>query len=97
MGEELASVLKLPKEGDFMANMMSSRSRCKAIQLSPKQKELCDRIAKELALHGVQWIAFDLLGETVSEVNITCPGLIAESAKVHGRNLFKEMVQKAQW
>lgn len=97
MGEELASVLKLPKEGDFMANMMSSRSRCKAIQLSPKQKELCDRIAKELALHGVQWIAFDLLGETVSEVNITCPGLIAESAKVHGRNLFKDMVQKAKW
>lgn len=97
MGEELASVVKHPVQGDFLANMMSMRSRCTPTQLSITQKGICDRISKELFQHGVQWIAFDILGDTVSEVNITCPGLIAESSKVHGRNLFKEMVQKAQW
>lgn len=96
-GSELGSVLKLPKKGDFLANMMSARARCQKIELTKKQKDLCDRIAKELSAYGVDWIAFDLLGETVSEVNITCPGLIGETAKEHGKNLFQEMVQRAKW
>ena len=97
MGTELASVLKHPKKGDFLANMMSSRSHCEKTSLSDAQRKLCDRIACELAPKGVDWIAFDILGDTVSEVNITCPGLVSESAKVHSRNLFKEMMIRAKW
>lgn len=94
---ELASVLKMPVKGDFLANMMNDRAKCKKIDLTFKQKEICDRIAKELASYGVDWIAFDLMGDMVSEVNITCPGLIGESAREHDRNLFQEIVKRAQW
>jgi len=97
MGEELASILKLPLKGGFLANMVSSESNCLPIPLSIDQKKMCDRIAKELAQHGVHWIAFDLLGSTVSEVNVTCPGLISETCRQYKKNLYKEMVIKANW
>jgi glutathione synthase len=41
----------------------------------------------ELAKFGVDWVAFDILGDSVQEVNITCPGLLVEVSFALRRNL----------
>ena len=42
----------------------------------PKVKKKCDEVAKELNEKGVPWIAYDIMGDSLSEVNLTCPGLL---------------------
>jgi glutathione synthase len=41
---------------------------------------------------GVDWVAFDILGESITEVNITCPGLLVEVSYAHKRNLADVVV-----
>ena len=38
-------------------------------------------------------MAFDVLGDSPSEVNITCPGLLVEVSNAHGKNLGLEIVK----
>ena len=41
---------------------------------------------------GVDWVAFDILGDSVQEVNITCPGLLVEVSYAFERNLADEII-----
>lgn len=85
-GKELGSILKVPTEGDFLANIAQGASY-HAINLPAAVSRECVRIAKELLKLGVPWIAYDILDKKISEVNITCPGLLVEVSKAHKKNL----------
>ena len=80
------AIIKIPKNGEFLANIAQGASY-KAIKLTDAQKNNCDYFAQKLMKSGVDWIAFDLLGDFVSEVNITCPGLLVEVSSAHQKNL----------
>lgn len=87
-GRELGSILKVPKSGEFLANIAQGAG-FHAIELSPKLKQECDLICKELMNDGVDWVAFDILNDHVSEINITCPGLLVEVSFAHKTNLAR--------
>lgn len=91
-GTELGSILKVPKKGEFLANIAQGAD-FHAITLSKKVKNECDRICKELLVEGVDWVAFDIMGEHVSEINITCPGLLVEVSYAHQKNFAKKIVE----
>jgi glutathione synthase len=85
-GEEIGTILKLPKEGEFLSNIAQGAT-FRAEPLSTLARERCERIVKELLNYGVDWVAFDILGDAISEVNITCPGLLVEVSYAHQKNL----------
>ena len=91
-GRELGSILKVPQEGKFLANIAQGASY-HAIKLSTPIKRECVRISKELLKVGVPWIAYDILDKKISEVNITCPGLLVEVSKAHKKNLANLIIQ----
>lgn len=90
-GQELGSILKVPKKGEFLANIAQGAA-FHAIELSPTVKKECDRICAELVQEGVDWVAFDIMGENVSEINITCPGLLVEVSFAHKKNLARKII-----
>jgi glutathione synthase len=85
-GHELGTILKTPQKGEFLSNIAQGAT-FHAEALTPKTRAQCEAIAKELSHHRVDWIAFDILGDSVQEVNITCPGLLVEVSYAHQRNL----------
>jgi glutathione synthase len=85
-GQELGTILKKPKSGEFLSNIAQGAT-FHAQMLSEKTRGQCEVISKELAQNGVDWIAFDILGDSVQEVNITCPGLLVEVSYAHQKNL----------
>lgn len=91
-GVEIGSILKVPKAGAFLANIAQGASY-HAVELSKNVKEQCDRITKELKEVGVPWVAFDILGEHVSEINITCPGLLVEVSHAHNENMALKIAE----
>lgn len=91
-GKELGSILKVPKSGEFLANIAQGAA-FHAIELDPPLKLECDRICRELMEEGVDWVAFDILGGHVSEVNITCPGLLVEVSFAHKKNFALKIIE----
>lgn len=91
-GRELGSILKVPKSGEFLANIAQGAA-FHAIELTPELKLECDEICAELMAEGVDWVAFDILGGHVSEINITCPGLLVEVSFAHKKNLGLEIIK----
>mgnify|MGYP003688472827 CR=1 FL=1 len=87
-GRELGTILKVPPKGQFLANIAQGATFSKH-ELSADLKKECEDICLELHRDGVDWIAFDILGDNISEVNITCPGLLVEVSKAMGENLAK--------
>jgi len=92
-GECLGNILKTPKAGAFLANVAQGASY-KSISLNQKQKQACDQVSADLLEKGIQWIAYDLIGDYISEVNVTCPGLIVEVSSSNKINLAKEILKQ---
>lgn len=85
-GKEIGTILKMPKEGEFLSNIAQGAT-FRPEPLSEVSRKRCEEITQELLQHGVDWVAFDVLGDAVSEVNITCPGLLVEVSYAHKKNL----------
>ena len=90
-GRELGNLLKVPPEGEFLSTV-SRGAHCHPVQLSSKQYSICEQTALYLQKQGVHWIAFDILGDSIQEVNITCPGLLPEISQATGKPLVETMV-----
>lgn len=85
-GEELGSIIKKPNKGEFLANIAQG-AKFEKVELPVKIKNICNQIAADLKKDGVRFLAFDILGEGVNEVNITCPGLLVEVSYAYQKNL----------
>ncbi len=92
-GVELGSILKVPKKGEFLANIAQGASYS-PIELISVVKDACEEISLLLKRYGVRFVAFDVLGESISEVNITCPGLLVEVSSAHKKNLALEILKR---
>lgn len=86
MQKEIGTILKTPKDGEFLSNIAQGAT-FHAEPLSALARARCEAIVKELADHKVDWVAFDILGDSVTEVNITCPGLLVEVSFALKKNL----------
>jgi glutathione synthase len=90
-GKELGTILKTPKDGEFLSNIAQGAT-FHSEPLTSKTREQCEGIVKELMSFGVDWVAFDILGDSVQEVNITCPGLLVEVSFAHQKNLADAVI-----
>ncbi len=78
-GKKIGGILKSPKKGSYLANVAQGATY-KEYGLDKNIERRCLEICNELLKDGISWIAFDIIGDKFSEVNITCPGLIVELA-----------------
>jgi len=88
--KELGTILKVPKPGEFLANIAQGAS-FHQVQLSEKLVKDCESVCQKLMEDGVDLVAFDILGDKISEVNVTCPGLLVEVSYAVGENLAKKL------
>lgn len=89
--KEIGSIVKVPPKGSFLANIAQGATFHPA-QLNEIQKRNCMDLCLELADKGADWLAFDILGDSVSEVNVTCPGLLVEVSEALEKNLAQEIL-----
>lgn len=90
--QELGTILKKPQKGEFLTNIAQGAT-FERYNLPAETRAKCEAIAKELAAYGVDWIAYDILGGVVTEVNITCPGLLVEVSYAYQENLGKKLIK----
>jgi glutathione synthase len=85
-GKEIGSIMKKPVGGDFLANIAQG-AEFHGIELSADLKKECDEIAQIMMKDGVSFLAYDILAGAVTEVNVTCPGLLVEVSYANNINM----------
>ncbi|MAR56052.1 MAG: glutathione synthase, partial [Rickettsiales bacterium] len=57
-----------------------------AVELSPRQHQICEAVGTKLKANGVLFAGLDLIGEYLTEINITSPTGIRPAQKLYGTN-----------
>lgn len=82
-GEPLGAVLRVPPENDHRGNMAAGGAPRKA-QLTARDLEICERLKPELRKRGLLLVGIDILGDYLTEVNVTSPTGIYEANQLDG-------------
>lgn len=76
-GEPLGAILRVPKSDEARSNMHVGGTAVPT-DLTPRELEMCKRIAPRLKQDGLYFVGLDVIGERLTEVNVTSPTGIQE-------------------
>ncbi len=71
-GEPVGAINRIPAEGQVRSNLARG-GRAAAVELTPRDLELCAIIAPELKRRGLLFVGIDVIGDYLTEINVTSP------------------------
>ncbi len=85
-GEPMGALNRVPQAGDARSNMHVGGAAV-ASALTDRDREICERIGPELRARGLLFVGIDVIGDYVTEINVTSPTGLQEIARFDGVNL----------
>lgn len=83
------AILRKPKQG-FHANFANSDAL--PTTLTDREQKIVEQVGPWLLERGIHFTGLDLIGEHLTEINITCPTGIVQISHVENRDLAQEIV-----
>lgn len=91
-GRPLEYVLaRLASRGETRANLAAGGGY-RAQPLSQADRWICEQVAPRLAEHGIVFAGLDVIGDRLTEVNVTSPTCIREIARETGVNAAEQLM-----
>jgi glutathione synthase len=95
-GEPVPFVLKrVPLPDDNRGNLAAG-ARAETRPLNDRDRWLCDRIGPKLKAAGMIFVGLDVIGDYVTEINVTSPTGIRELDKKHGVDIGGMLIDAIQ-
>ncbi|MHB1303341.1 MAG: glutathione synthase [Acidiphilium sp.] len=85
-GEALGAINRVPVEGDARSNMHAG-GVARPTELTPRDREICERLAPVLKQRGLLFTGIDVIGDYLTEINVTSPTGIQQVARFTGVHL----------
>jgi len=82
-GEPLGAVLRVPPQGEARANLHVG-GRAEKTTLTPREREICAAIGPSLREQGLLFVGIDVIGDYLTEINVTSPTGIQEINRLDG-------------
>jgi glutathione synthase len=71
-GEPVGAINRVPAKGQIRSNMAVGGTP-EAIELSARDREICAAIGPELKARGLLFVGIDVIGDYLTEINVTSP------------------------
>jgi len=71
-GEPVGGINRVPKAGQIRSNLAVGGT-AHAVELTARDKELCSIIGPELKRRGLMFVGIDVIGDYLTEINVTSP------------------------
>ncbi|MCC7321688.1 MAG: glutathione synthase [Rubellimicrobium sp.] len=84
-GEAVGAINRVPQPGETRSNMHVG-GRPEKIALSDRDREICARIGPVLREKGLIFVGIDVIGDWLTEINVTSPTGIQELERFDGTN-----------
>jgi len=68
----VGAINRIPAEGQVRSNLARG-GRAEAVELTKRDLELCAAIGPELRKRGLLFVGIDVIGDYLTEINVTSP------------------------
>ncbi|HEX3349090.1 MAG TPA: glutathione synthase [Acetobacteraceae bacterium] len=85
-GEAMGAINRVPAVGESRSNMHVG-GRAEKVVMTPRDLEICQRIGPTLRQQGLIFTGIDVIGDYLTEINVTSPTGIQEVARFDGTDL----------
>jgi glutathione synthase len=71
-GEAVGAINRVPQKGQIRSNLAVG-GRAEAVDLTARDREICATIGPELKQRGLLFVGIDVIGDWLTEINVTSP------------------------
>jgi glutathione synthase len=82
-GEVAGAINRRPGKGEIRSNLAAGGT-AEAVELSDRDREICDALGPELKKRGLLFVGIDVIGGNLTEINVTSPTGIVAIDKFNG-------------
>lgn len=90
-GKPAGAIMRVPQADDHRGNMHVG-GRVERTELTPREREICAAVGPKLVQDGLYFVGLDVIGDHLTEINVTSPTGIREVLKLGGRDVGDEYV-----
>ena len=94
-GEFAGAVNRIPAADDLRSNMVRGGAAAKT-DLTPREREICERIGPALRERGLLLVGIDVIGDNITEINVTSPTGIRAIKNLGGPDIAKLVWDKIE-
>ena len=85
------ALARIPPTGEFRANLAAG-GRGVGVELNARDRWLCARIGPTLRAMGLHFVGLDVIGDFVTEINVTSPTCIRELDACYGLDIAGDLL-----
>ena len=89
-GKAAGAVSRMPQEGEARANFHAGGAARRA-ELSARERMICEAIGPSLSERGLIFVGIDVIGDYLTEINVTSPTGIQEINRLSGTKIEAEI------
>ncbi|MGH7813890.1 MAG: glutathione synthase [Candidatus Binataceae bacterium] len=90
-GEPLGCTLRVPRPDEHRGNIHTG-GNCVKAEISPRDREICAMLRPRLQRDGIHFAGLDIIGDFLTEVNVTSPTGVQETDRLDGTNLAAQVI-----
>ena len=90
-GKPLGAVLRVPREDETRGNIHVGGSTIR-VDVSERDRAICARLAPRLRADGLSFVGLDVIGDWLTEINVTSPTGIQEINALNGVALERDVI-----
>jgi glutathione synthase len=94
-GEFAGAVNRIPAEDDLRSNMVRGGAAA-ATQLTARERQICERLGPALRERGLMFVGIDVIGDFITEINVTSPTGIRAIKNLGGPDIAKLIWDKIE-
>ncbi len=86
------ALARLPAEGEARANLAAGGS-WEGVALNDRDRWICDQVAPTLKKRGLLFVGLDVIGDYLTEINVTSPTCIRELDSLYNLDIAGDLMQ----
>lgn len=90
-GEPLGCTLRVPRDDENRGNIHVG-GNCVRAEITARDREICAMLRPRLKRDGLYFVGLDIIGNYLTEVNVTSPTGIQEIDRLNGENLEARVI-----
>ncbi len=91
-GEPIGAVNRIPTGNEFRGNMAVG-GRVAQVEITERDRQICQQLAPTLRQDGLYFVGIDVIGDYLTEVNVTSPTGIREIDRLSQVSLGKQVIE----
>ena len=84
------ALARIPKEGEFRGNLAAGGTG-QGRELTDRDRWICEQVGPVLRDKGLYFVGLDVIGDYLTEINVTSPTCVRELDQIYGINIAGQL------